>query len=81
MRSQSAVGAAKPAVQLPQGPYPASAAMIWAIAALTVLIGLTLAVLVPAALSPGEGGPGSPGVQPPAVQQSLGTGGPDGGNR
>lgn len=76
MRSQSAAGAAKPAEQLPQGPYPASAAMIWAIAALTVLIGLTLAVLVPAALSSGNAPRETPGVQ-----SGLGTAGPDGGNR
>lgn len=76
MRSQSAAGAAKPAEQLPQGPYPASALTIRAIAALTVLIGLTLAVLVPAALSSGNAPRETPGVQ-----SGLGTGGPDGGNR
>ena len=75
MRNQSAAGAAKPAEQLPQGPYPASAATIWAIAALTVLIGLTLAVLIPAALSSGGAGPATAGVQPPGVQRSLGTDG------
>ena len=76
MRSQSIAGAARPATQLPQGPYPASAAMIWAIAAGTVLIGLTLAVLVPAALSSGD----AP-RETPDVQSSLGTDGPDGGTR
>jgi hypothetical protein len=50
--------------------------MIWAIAALTVLIGLTLAVLVPAALSSGDVPRETPGVQ-----SSLGTDGPDGGTR
>ena len=70
MRNQSAAAATKPAAQLPQGPYPASAAMIWAVAALAVLIGLTLAVLIPAALSSGGAGPGTAGVQ-----RSLGTDG------
>lgn len=76
MRYQSAAGAAKPAAQLPQGPYPASTATIWAIAALTVLIGLTLAVLIPAALSSGDAPHETPGLQ-----SGLGTDGPDGGNR
>lgn len=76
MRQQSAAGATKPGTQLPHGPYPASATAIWAIAALAVLIGLTLAVLVPAALSSGGGGPATP-----EVQHSPGTDGPDGGNR
>jgi len=75
-RSQSAAVAAKPVEQLPRGPYPASAATIWAIAVLTLLIGLTLAVLVPAALSSGDAPRETPGVQ-----SSLGTDGPDGGNR
>lgn len=44
-------GATRPSTQLPQGRYPASAAVIWTVAGLAVLIGLTLAVLVPVALS------------------------------
>ena len=44
----------KPATQLPQGRFPASGVVIWVVAALVMLIGLGLAVVVPVALSPAD---------------------------
>ena len=45
------VAAARPATQLPQGRYPASAATVWAVVGIAVALGLTLAVAVPAVLA------------------------------
>lgn len=59
--------------QLPQGRYPASAATIWSVTTLTLLIGLTLAVLIPAALSSNGAGDRTP-------ESSLDVGRRDGGN-
>ncbi len=39
-----------PAAQLPPGRYPASATVVWGVTALALLIGLTLAVLIPSVL-------------------------------
>ncbi|MCB0930745.1 MAG: hypothetical protein KDB71_02445 [Mycobacterium sp.] len=42
---------ARPAAQLSQGRYPASPAVIWLVAALGVLAGLLLGLVIPVALS------------------------------
>ena len=39
-----------PAAQLPTGRYPASALGVWGVTTLALLIGLTLAVLIPGVL-------------------------------
>ena len=58
MTSEAPDNTSKPSTQLPQGRYPASAAVIWMVAGLAVLIGFTLAVLVPVAFSPDGHGTG-----------------------
>jgi hypothetical protein len=68
------VNTPKPSTQLPQGRYPASAGVIWTVAGLAVLIGLTLAVLVPVALS-------SDGNGTAVIPGSLDDDGRDGGIR
>ena len=76
MTSEAPDNTSKPSTQLPQGRYPASAAVIWMVAGLAVLIGFTLAVLVPVAFSPGEAGPGTA-----VIPGSLDGDGLDGGIR
>lgn len=68
--------ATKPPAQLPQGPYPASSGLVWAVAVVVALTGVLLGVVVPAVLSSGE--PDS-GEQVTTVEVT--TGDPNGGAR
>lgn len=51
MTSGQPAVAPKPSAQLPQGPYPASPAVIWAVTVMVLLTGLALGAVIPAALS------------------------------
>lgn len=50
MTHESLPGLTAPGTQLPPGRYPASAMVVWGVTTLALLIGLTLAVLIPGVL-------------------------------
>jgi hypothetical protein len=56
MSYESLPDATTPETQLPPGRYPASAPVVWGVTTLALLIGLTLAVLIPGVLPSGEAG-------------------------